>query len=72
MVGWGDGAVLRRCVYSVLAGVLGGWSRSTQSIGVEMLSDSQSVPRVMNPRARKGVAVETLFVTVGEGALSGA
>ena len=63
LVWLGDGAVHRFDAYSGRANLTATRSLTKERIGAEVFSDSQSVLRVMNPRARKGVAVETLLVT---------
>ena len=57
----GDGPAHRFDAYSGLANLSVIRSLTTGRIGAEVLSDSQSVLRVMNPRARNGVAVETVL-----------
>ncbi len=66
LVWFGDGTGFGSGSYSVFVDRVLGWSRLPPEIVAEMLSDSQSVPRVMNPRAEMGVAVRTLFVTAVE------
>ena len=68
--GWLEGsaavavrALCGRSAYSVLVAVVVARLSDSPRIAIKMLSDFQSVSRVMNPRAGKGVAVETLFVT---------
>ena len=61
LVWWGDEVVFGGCSYSALVDLKGCWLSSTCRLVPELLSDSQSVLRVMNPRVRKGVANETFF-----------
>ena len=58
-----DLAMSRSGVYSLCADVLIGWLPPTRRIGPQMLSGSPCLRRAMNLRARRGVAVDTLFTT---------
>ena len=69
-VSWG---VVGRCVgrssgaYSTLAHRPADRVVGIGRLGAAVLSNSQSTTRVMNPRARKGVAVRTLLITMSGG-----